>query len=251
MSREIAVFDVDGIILDSTDECLVVAWNAYQEYIGSNDFIRDISDADPDYSNKFRKTRKYVRSMGEYLVVFEVDYDQIKLQEEYEEILSRVSFDEIESFAKVFFNARNELKKMDYSHWLSLHRIYDGIRRLLLECNRGNDLYIVTGKDKESVIDLLASIDVHVKLDRVLDKQSAGNKLESLRLISEIEAVDKDKVKFIDDNVTHLIGPKEDGFNVVIGDWGYALPEHVGISQECNIPVLSISQAYDFFAVEL
>ena len=32
--KEIIAFDVDGVIFDSTEECLVIAWNAHQELIG-------------------------------------------------------------------------------------------------------------------------------------------------------------------------------------------------------------------------
>ena len=71
MQKNICVFDVDGIIVDSSNECLIIAWNAYQEYIGTRDFINSPEEANLDYDKKFRITRNYVRAMGEYLVVFE------------------------------------------------------------------------------------------------------------------------------------------------------------------------------------
>ena len=35
--KEIIAFDVDGVIFDSTEECLVIAWNAHQELIGKDE----------------------------------------------------------------------------------------------------------------------------------------------------------------------------------------------------------------------
>ena len=37
--KEIIAFDVDGVIFDSTEECLVIAWNAHQELIGKDEKI--------------------------------------------------------------------------------------------------------------------------------------------------------------------------------------------------------------------
>ena len=91
--KKICVFDVDGIIVDSTNECLIVAWNAYQEYIGQSNFIQSLYEANPEYDKKFRSTRNYVRAMGEYLVMFETEYSNINSQLDYENKLLKIIHD--------------------------------------------------------------------------------------------------------------------------------------------------------------
>ena len=72
------------------------------------------------------------------------------------------------------------------------------------------------------------------------------NKLESLKKIALIENVEYKKIRFVDDNVTHLRDPQKEGFTVALGDWGYALPEHIESAHKYGIPVISINEALDF-----
>jgi len=53
-SKKIIAFDVDGVIFDSTEECLVVAWNAYQNLIGEKEKITNPLEAGRVYDKKFR-----------------------------------------------------------------------------------------------------------------------------------------------------------------------------------------------------
>ena len=244
--KKICVFDVDGIIIDSTDECLIIAWNAYQAYIGANSYIKDVNDADNEYDEKFRATRNYVRSMGEYLVVFECEYSALLSQDDYEAKLLTLDQGNIQLFAKCFFDQRNKLKKNDYAFWLSLHRIYDGVPEILHTCNNQGNLYVVTGKDKESVIDIFNYMGININPNKVFDKNAADNKLESLKRIATIENVDNGLINFIDDNVTHLRAPQLCGFSIALGDWGYALPEHIKMAHEYNMLVIPITKVIDF-----
>ena len=246
MSKNICVFDVDGIIVDSTDECLIVAWNAYQEYIGGSNFIKSTEQADSDYDNKFRLTRNYVRAMGEYLVVFEAKYDRIESQNEFEEKLAELEKYNIQRYGEIFLKNRNVLKQKNYPFWLSLHVYYDGIKSVLSQCDKEGKLYIVTGKDRDSSIELLSQIDIEVNLDRIFHMNLSVNKLDSLKKIAIIENVEHKKIRFLDDNVTHLREPQKEGFAVALGDWGYALPEHIQKAKKYGMPVISSNEVLDF-----
>ena len=246
MGKYISVFDVDGIIVDSTNECLIIAWNSYQEYIGKNNFIDSPEDADYDYDKKFRLTRNYVRAMGEYLVVFECQYRKIDSQNEFEKKLAELEKNNIQSYGEIFLKIRNEFKKKNYASWLALHSYYDGIKSVLEGCKKESNLYIVTGKDRDSSIELLAEIGININLDRIFHMNLSINKLESLKKIAIIENVDYATIRFIDDNVTHLSGPHKEGFTVALGNWGYALPEHIERSYKYGIPVISMNEVVDF-----
>jgi phosphoglycolate phosphatase-like HAD superfamily hydrolase len=246
MQNNICVFDVDGIIVDSTDECLIIAWNAYQEYIGETKLIQSPKDAESSYDKKFRLTRNYVRAMGEYLVVFEANYNQIESQTDYEDKLSKLNKKNIKHYGEIFFKNRKIFKENNYSFWLSLHTYYDGIRSILSDCYKNGNLYIVTGKDRDSSIELLFQIDIQVPLDKIFHMNLSLNKLESLKKIAIIENVEHRKIYFLDDNITHLRGPQKEGFSVALGDWGYALPEHIEKANEYGIPVISINEVMDF-----
>lgn len=246
MQSDIFVFDVDGIIVDSTDECLIIAWNAYQEYIGGKDFIKTVSDANLKYDIKFRLTRNYVRAMGEYLVVFEAKYSEIKSQNEFENLVSRLPRENIERYGEIFLKTRKIFKEKNYHFWISLHSYYDGIKKILINCFENGKLYIVTGKDKDSSLDLLSQLGIKIKQERIFHMNISINKLESLKKIAKIEGVKYEKIRFIDDNVTHLRGPQKEGFTVALGDWGYALPEHIDKAKKYLMPIISIDEVLDF-----
>ena len=72
------------------------------------------------------------------------------------------------------------------------------------------------------------------------------NKLESLKKIAIIENVEYEKIRFVDDNFTHLKDPQKEGFKVALGDWGYALPEHIDLANKYQMPVITINEALDF-----
>tara|TARA_B100000787_G_scaffold168051_1_gene156064 strand:+ start:1634 stop:2383 length:750 start_codon:yes stop_codon:yes gene_type:complete len=246
MSKKICVFDVDGIIVDSTDECLVIAWNAYQEYSGKSNLIKSISDAEPYFSKKFRLTRNYVRAMGEYLVVFESQYNKIDSQNDFERKLSKLENNHIQTYGEFFLKNRNEFKKKNYISWLSMHRYYDGIISVLTKCDKESELYIVTGKDRDSSLELLSKIGIEVGVEKIFHMNLSINKLESLKKIAAIEKVPYSRVHFIDDNFTHLKAPQKEGFTVALGEWGYALPEHVDLAIKHHMPVLSLNEVSDF-----
>ena len=246
MNENIFVFDVDGIIVDSTDECLIIAWNAYQEFIGEKSFIKSVMDASDEYDNKFRLTRNYVRAMGEYLVLFEAQYSQIQDQNEFENMLSNLKKEDIKRYGDIFLKNRNVFKSKNYNVWISLHRYYEGIKSILSSCNEKGKLYIVTGKDRESSVELLSQLEIEIKLERIFHMDISINKLESLKKIASIEGVEYKKIHFVDDNVTHLREPQKEGFTVALGDWGYALPEHVKRAKKYKMPVISINEVMNF-----
>jgi len=246
MSKNICVFDVDGIIVDSTDECLIIAWNTYQEYSGKSNLIYSICEAEANYSKKFRLTRNYVRAMGEYLVVFESQYNKIDSQDDFEKKLNVLENKYIQFYGELFLKNRNEFKKKKYDSWLALHNYYPGIKSTLSRCEKEGELYIVTGKDKDSSLELLSKIGIIVGVDKIFHMNLSINKLESLKKIAAIEKVPHNKIHFIDDNFTHLKGPQKEGFLVALGEWGYALPEHIDLANKHQIPVLSINEVCDF-----
>ena len=56
----------------------------------------------------------------------------------------------------------------------------------------------------------------------------------------------KDVDVFIDDNVTHLIEPNNDNFNVFLTGWGITMEEHKKIAIMENIPILETINKVSF-----
>ena len=238
--NRIFVLDVDGVIVDSTEECMIIAWNAYHKYLGVENNINSPENADKEYAKKFRSIRNYIRSMDEYLSVFHAKHEEIKSQNDFERIVSSLNYDDRIRYSKYFISARNKFKKDNKIKWLGLHKFYPGIKKFLMNVNDKYPLYIVTGKDRESVMDFLEMFSVNIPNSHIYDRNAAKNKLAALKQIALKENVIHSEIIFVDDNVTHLLSPMAQGFRVYLAGWGYGLPEHFQIAKDCNVPVVSV-----------
>ena len=247
--REVVAFDVDGVIFDSTDECIVIAWNAYQELNGNRDKIYGKEEANIDYDRKFRSIRNYVRSMDEYLVVFNGNYSENPNQADFEQILSKIDDKQKVEYSNIFYNERKSFKKKFYEEWINLHNTYEGIIEILSLCSLERNLYMVTGKDKTSVKDLLDHFAPKVRVIKIYDKHAVENKLIALKKIAKNHGFKNEQIKFIDDNVTHLYEPQRNNFNIGLAQWGYAMPDHISEAEKRNIPILSLTDLKDFIGL--
>lgn len=243
--KKIFIFDVDGVIVDSTDECLVVAWNAYLNYSKSTKSkISMPEEAEESYAKHFRSIRNYVRSMDEYLLVFNTTLNEITSQEKYEEKLSNLNKKDKDLYGEYFFESRKLLKRENKEQWLSLHHIYDGVIDLFKKIQSKFNVYIVTGKDKESVIDFLNYFRIEFSSNKIYDKSIAKNKLIALEEIAKIENIPNEDIFFLDDNVTHLVMPHKKGFNTILAKWGYGQKEHFALAKKNKILALEITSIY-------
>src|SRR5688572_27837456 len=124
-SPRIVVFDFDGVVCDSTDECLVSSWNAWESWNGGQRFRVDLADFDDVESRGFRQIRPRVRGAGEYYVVRRCLEEGVDIgnQPRYDELLERWR-DHIEPFKKCFYAARQRLRDYNLKKWLALHPVY-------------------------------------------------------------------------------------------------------------------------------
>lgn len=241
-NTKIFVIDADGVIFDSTEECLVTAWNARQAFTGESHFITQPRQADPDYARHFRSIRNYVRTADEYLTVFRSPEGQIASQKTFEEQLSRIPESQKKQYTKHFYAQRGILKNRDLTAWLKLHRVYPGIVELLKYVKSLFRTLIVTGRDKESILDFFQLFNIPINEENIFDKTAAKDKMTALRTIGKTENIPYPQICFLDDNPTHLIKPKRAGVDVIMAGWGYGLPEHRLLAEKEGIPILTIRQ---------
>jgi hypothetical protein len=54
--------------------------------------------------------------------------------------------------------------------------------------------------------------------------------------------LDEKDMVFIDDNVTHLVAPKQESYPVLMSTWGGVLPEYISMANHHNIKMLAITE---------
>ena len=246
---QIVAFDVDGVIFDSTEECLIIAWNAHQNLLGKDNRIYHPSEAEVDYDKRFRSFRNYVRSMDEYLVIFYGNIGENPDQKDFEKCLLSIDENLKAQYTDSFYEERNEFKSRSYEDWIRLHYPYDNILKILELCSENKMLYMITGKDEGSVRDLLQYYAPKVEIEKIYDKYAVENKLIALKKIAEDHGIQNNEIRFIDDNVTHLFEPQKNNFNIGLAKWGYAMPDHLSEAKIRNIPILSLDDLESFIGI--
>ena len=129
-TRPIVVMDFDGVICDSTEECVVAAWNAWVRG-GREDFVAWPDEELPGAILQWaaRPALNFVRTAGEYLVLLDSrtgDGQPIGGEAEYDQRVAG-RLDQVQAFAPLLFAARQHLRSATRRTWLNLHTIYPGV----------------------------------------------------------------------------------------------------------------------------
>lgn len=241
MNQQVFIFDVDGVIVDSTEECLLVCYNAWLAFTANpRQPVTNISDIPADFDIAFRTIRKYVRSMDEYYCISNPGCTQVSSQQDFERILRSLDKPLQAAFGIEFFAHREKLKQDNMSYWYQLHTVYPGIKEFINQIYRNFDVYVVTGKDKQSVVDLFQYLDIPIDERVIYDKNAAKNKLLCIDKIREITHLSPSDILFLDDNITHLEGPSNAGYQVMLANWGYVTDEHLVMADKLDIKSFSL-----------
>lgn len=233
MSKPVLILDFDGVLFDTVYEAYAVASLA----IKAVDSLSDLSWGD-EWS-LFHKFRYLVGPAWNYLPLFKAIRKVDEVVEEqvadlYGEYCSTIDEKEREYFEKRFFAARSELKKHHYKEWLSLNKAYPFLHALQkLGVDELLQVYIVTTKDRETVLDLLCLEGWDFSPDNIYDRNSFnmyGSKGEIIKfLLSDV----KRDALFIDDHCEHLAsasGIGITGLSTVLAAWGYSSACDRGVS---------------------
>lgn len=233
------VFDFDGVVCDSTDECMVTSWNAWEQWNGRTGFRKEVADFNIAECRCFREQRPRVRGAGEYYILRRAFAEGIAIPDQaaYDMLVQRWR-EYIGPYARVFFAMRDRLRDENLALWISLHPVYSLVVEVMSALNTQRRLYIATLKDGKSVRLILAQQGLEVGSDRMFDESTIRSKLQALDTICERAACEKSDIVFIDDNATHLIEPHAAGYPVWLAAWGSTFPEYLNLAVEHGIRVL-------------
>ena len=233
------VFDFDGVVCDSTDECMVTSWNAWEKWQSRDGFRRTLDQFTDQDQQSFRKVRPRVRGAGEYYILRRAIDENIVIdnQQVYNELEDKWRSN-LNEFKAVFFQMRNRLRSENVDQWIDLHPVFNGVIGVMKTLHQKNRLYIATLKDAESVQLILGKQGVQIPKERLLDQSQIKTKLQALDRFREKLGCEKYDMVFIDDNVTHLLKPSEAGYPVYLTNWGNVMDDYLKIAKQKKIPVL-------------
>lgn len=216
------IFDFDGVICDSTIECLYVAYNAYDILLykkkGFQNLI-DVKNIDKNFTILFKKYRSIIKGANQfYNLVRFIKNNKIN-DKNYEDLLN-ISFSERNNFTKIFYELRSYLKKNDLDNWIKLHVFNTNVINFLKKIvNKNEKIFIATLKDEQSVKDILGFHGLNLNFLDIVDKDRINNKLEGVEYFSKKYKIDKKDFFFIEDNLSHIIFLNKNGIKVMFASW--------------------------------
>lgn len=241
MKKPPIVFDFDGVVCDSTDECMVTAWNAWEAWSNRSSFRTTVAEFSQAERDSFRRLRPFVRGAGEYYVLKRsLDEGQLIAGfADYElQVQNWQQF--IGPFKQVFYQQRQRLRADDLLAWINLHPVWPEVIRTMKDLNLQRRAYIATLKDGESVELILESQGIQLPSGHLSDQSQITNKLDALKEVTIREACPPQEVVFLDDNPTHLIGPLEHGYVCYLTAWGDTPADYQRLAAENSIPMLGL-----------
>ncbi len=238
--QKIIVFDFDGVVCDSTNECMITSWNAWEKWDSRTDFRKTIDEFSEEEKSSFRKIRPRVKGAGEYYILRRAFFEGIKIEtQETYSCLEREWKESISKFKAVFIDARNRLRRENLDEWIDLHPIYDDVIEVIKILNSQDRLYMATLKDGESVRLILGKQRLEIPAGHLLDQSQIKSKLQALDQFRKQIGCEKNGMIFIDDNVSHLLEPKAAGYPVYLTTWGSKMEEYVQLAEQKHIPLLN------------
>lgn len=226
--NNLLLWDFDGVIIDSVDECLITSYNAYLQYIGAwNHLICKLDDIPMHHREDFYKTRKYVRPAGEYYILHKAIFDGLKIDTYVEfKALLEANYDAVFNFQDIFFSVRDAFRNSFQQSWFKLHRPYPGMCEKWQELGKYFDFYIVSNKDIKSISLILNHFNLPIQQEKIFSADMCLTKKRIIKNILKVTQNDVERMFFVDDNYQHLLDVRNVGIKLFYATWGYGEIQH-------------------------
>ncbi len=215
LEKVVYCFDFDGVLCDTMDESLITSYNAYFERDA-----KSVSEIDPGLRDFFYEHRYLVRPAGEYYILYRTFQKGEKAvgKERFIELKASLA-EEMKGYAGRFYASREHLKK-HVECWECLHKVYPQGADFF---ERGRPFFIVTNKDKNSVIALASHYGF---IDRIIEIYSKEISVDKRILMEKLIAdhglsPSTHRIVYVDDHEGTLGEMKELPLDLYLASWGY------------------------------
>lgn len=236
-SANIIALDFDGVVCDGLNECLLTAWNTWHGLSTDAFDPSTLAEIPAEFVRRFSYCRNFVRHSGHFVMPFLFEFSTFKSAKDFEEMFAAVPTESVDRFLKRFEDYRADVIKMRYAEWLGMHKYYDGMVDVL--SNEANEIFIVSGKDQHSIIEILLAEGVTIPEERIYGSQK--NKVPTLEKIAD--QVDRSHVdiRFYDDNLPNVLDAKSKGFQALWAGWGYQTDNDIEMARYEDVRPIELS----------
>lgn len=213
--------DFDGVLFDTVREAYAVSVISTGNYKSIDDI-----NFDTEHYENFKKLRYLISPAWNYkylleeLEKYQDDLDRIK--ENFMKKVEKASKEDYRDFEARFFSKRSYLKKVQYKRWLRLNVPFPFLLDIKYIFKDFKDfIYIVTTKDKETVLNLLNLENIEFDSTRIFDKKDYEKLGSKKSIIKNLIKKNENNI-FVDDSDRHIDNcSKIKGLKCFQPDWGY------------------------------
>jgi len=223
-SSHTLIFDFDGVLCNSVEECMVVSFAAYNRMEPSP--MKQISQSMRSY---FFKYRYLVRPARDFYIIWYSYFNDKGFEKFSFNEIKQMCSNSLEEFQDLFFTIRRKFKK-NYNLWVDLNKPYKNTVKYFKTYRR--NIFVVTNKDKDSVEIISKAHGYYDSIVDIFSKEISNDKRVLInQLIADHNYVLETDMLYLDDSVENLNAvsslaiPK---FNCFLAKWGYC--DHKAIS---------------------
>jgi phosphoglycolate phosphatase-like HAD superfamily hydrolase len=221
--KDCLIWDFDGVIADSMEECLLTSYNAFVEYAGlPGGFIGEAGGVPDPVRKEIYRTRRFVGRAGEYLILHKAILSNRPIDDygTFEKLLDG-DIESIPAYEELFFAMRGRLRKSRPDYWLGLHHVYPWVKERWDMLEREFDFYIASNKDKLSISLILRHAGLKAEEGNIFGKDFDTDKKRITKELIGGFDIPAERVALIDDNYRHLLRLRDLGIRLFFADWGY------------------------------
>jgi hypothetical protein len=229
MDNRLVFLDFDGVLYNTATE----AYTVISICSGLIESIEELNLNTAHYQ-EFIKYRFLVGPAWNYKYMLEY-MGESDFQAKFENAVVKATKEDYASFENIFFKVRKILQNENYIEWLKLNKPYTFLGNMKEIINKNLDnFFIITTKDKATVLKLLEFKGVKFNKSQVYDKEYFEKYSSKSKIIKHIMCTQNtNKAIFVDDSKNHLkdcIGIE----NLLLfqASWGYISQQDEGVRDE-------------------
>jgi HAD superfamily hydrolase (TIGR01509 family) len=229
------VFDFDGVLVDTIEECLTMAFTTARRLAGQS-----VEPPPREVAESFLAHRHLVGPPWQYAVLLEcIARGEIPDAAGFA-LLSSEREVALAGFTDAYFAARTELSA-DQPRWLSTMRPYDAALRVFREQHE-QGAWILSTRDAASIEKILRHFTGVVP--RQLPRAGPRPKWETLVDVARRTGVPEQRILFIDDHLPHVLPAKQRGISAQLASWGYLGPSDLDDAAAAGVRCLSLDELH-------
>lgn len=227
----VLVFDFDGVLCDSLDECMMVAWYAHDGKAVRWFLDPGLKGVPKDIIERIQGCRPFMRHLAHFLVPL-VEHDLPSSHAEFAATFDTLPSEDIERFASAAEGFRAELREKHPEPWHARHTVEARLGDLV------RDGYIATARDRHSVGQILVAHGIEVPEQRIFG--SLRHKTDALNEIAERESLEPLDIVLVDDSIENCVAARRSGFAAYWACWGYHADGDAKTARDHGIPVVTV-----------